>query len=73
MLSQHKKDYFSFETFRTNLTITTKINLEQRHEKEETEKNIIENCQTKMVDRNTRKKKKRRNRATRKQKIKWQY
>ena len=59
---QQKKDYFIYETFDTNLMVTTKKkkNLEQKHEtlkKEETKKNIIENCQNKMGDRNTRKKK----------------
>lgn len=46
---------------------------EQNVKKEETERNIIENYQTKMADRNTQEKKQRRYRATSKQKIKWQY
>ena len=45
----------------------------QNVKKEETERNIIENYQTKMADRNTREKKQWRYRATSKQKIKWQY
>ena len=50
------------------------MNLEQRHEtlKKETEENI-ENHQIKMADRNTRKRKQWRYRATKKQKIKCQY
>ena len=49
MLSQHKKDYFSFETFRTNLTITTKINLEQRHEKEDNPEREVEKTSLEVI------------------------
>ena len=41
--------------------------------KEETEKHFTENHEAEMADRNTRKKKQWKYRATRKQKIKWQY
>lgn len=52
--------------------VTTKIqsrNLKPKKKREEMEKNIIENHQTKMADRNTRKKKQWGKRARRKQKI----
>ena len=41
--------------------------------KEKTEENITENCQTEMTVRNTREKKQWKYRTTRKQEIKWQY
>ena len=52
----------------------TKIqSTDTKYNKEETQKNIIENHQTKIAGRNTKKNKQWRYRVARKQKIKWQY
>lgn len=57
-----QKDYFTYETFYTNLTVTTKQksraetwNIKKKKKKEEIDKNITENHQTKIADRNKRK------------------
>ena len=75
MLSAEKGLFYLRDVY-TNLMKTTehKSRAEALNiKKKETEKNIIENHQTKLANRNTRKKKQWRYRTTRKQKMKWQY
>ena len=53
-------DYLIYETFDTNLMVTTKQNIRAESQSintEETEKHITENHQTEMADRNTGEKK----------------
>ena len=62
-----QKDYFTYETFYTNLMVTTKQKSRaetQNIKKEKLRKQIVENHQTKIEDRNT--KEKWRHRAVRK-------
>ena len=56
---QQKKDYFICKTFYINLMVTIcyKSRAEIWNKKEETEKDIMQNQQTKMADRSTRKRK----------------
>ena len=56
-----EKDYFTYEMFYTNIRVNTKYKSRAETQniflkKDETEKNIIENHQTKTAERNRRKK-----------------
>ena len=65
---QKKNNYFIYETFYTNLIVTTKQKPRAEIQNIKKEK---ENPTTKIADGNTRENKHRRHRAIRKQKLEW--